>query len=410
MKIRAFHGLRFDGTADQAGALAAPPYDQINDSLRDELHAWQHHFSHLTRPVARGDASGHENSHRLHENWLAQGVTVRDAHPTLYANSIETPSGEVSLGLTALIDLEPASSGVIRPHEETVDKTVEERLDLLLTTQVDYEPILVLADDNGTLGPLLREDCGGEALAVHLDDFGNRHRLFRIAGPDRLRHYKEALAGAYGLIADGHHRYKTARLHAAQIDAARGTAAGAKLGVITSLSSSTLSIAPIHRALTTAHDGSTLAAVARGRELWNGESGAELAHAVTACDQPALAILDPDGTAVIWQLDPSHGPTDLPPAASELTVVLLHRTLFPRWGLTAENATDGTVKYRSDPDALFAAVTSGSFATGVFLPPMTPTGFAAAVADGDVLPPKSTRFLPKVVSGLVWAAHEDPVE
>ena len=41
---------------------------------------------------------------------------------------------------------------------------------------------------------------------------------------------------------------------------------------------------------------------------------------------------------------------------------------------------------------------------------MTPAGFAGAVAEGDVLPPKSTRFLPKVVSGLVWADHSDPVE
>ncbi|MCZ6507934.1 MAG: hypothetical protein O7A98_07170 [Acidobacteria bacterium] len=39
MKIRAFHGLRFDGAADRAGARAAPSYEQINDRLREALHA-----------------------------------------------------------------------------------------------------------------------------------------------------------------------------------------------------------------------------------------------------------------------------------------------------------------------------------------------------------------------------------
>jgi uncharacterized protein (DUF1015 family) len=37
---------------------------------------------------------------------------------------------------------------------------------------------------------------------------------------------------------------------------------------------------------------------------------------------------------------------------------------------------------------------------------MSPAQFAAAIANGDLLPPKSTRFLPKVYSGLVWAAHD----
>jgi uncharacterized protein (DUF1015 family) len=37
---------------------------------------------------------------------------------------------------------------------------------------------------------------------------------------------------------------------------------------------------------------------------------------------------------------------------------------------------------------------------------MAPQQFAAAIAEGDLLPPKSTRFLPKVVSGLVWAGHD----
>lgn len=409
MKVRAFHGLRYNGTADHAGAHAAPPYDQINDAQRDALHAVEHHFSHLIRPVSTRQVGAHQHSAQLHSQWLEGNVVARDGEPSLYGNSIVRPNGEIRLGLTALVDLEEPSSGVIRPHEETVEKTVAERLDLLRTTQVDYEPILLLADDRGALETLLAKDCAGNPLSSHVDEFGNTHLLYRIAEVERIERYRSTLSSAYALIADGHHRYKTAGLYATETNSERGSAAAAKLSVITSLESSALAIDPIHRALPVDFDRTAIAAVARERETLSGLSGTELARAVAAAPQPALGVLTPAGEADLWQLDPAHGPSDLPPAASELSVILLHRTLFPLAGLVPANATDGSVSYRSDPDDLAAAMLGGEFAAGVFLPPMTTAGFAGAVANGDVLPPKSTRFLPKVVSGLVWAVHADPV-
>lgn len=409
MIIRAFHGLRYNGTAEYAGNRAAPPYDQINDPQRDLMHQVEYHFSHLIRPVAAGAQSAHHNSARLHAHWREAGLVMREEEPSLYANSIERPGGGIRLGLTALVDLEDPSSGIIRPHEETVDKTVAERLDLMRATQADYEPILLLADDSGALETLLKQDCATEPLASHVDEFGNTHHLFRIGDVERIERYRSALADSYALIADGHHRYKTAGLHARETGAARGTATAAKLSVITSLESLGLQIDPIHRALPIALDRQAVERVSRGHSIVGDVGGDALAREVAAAPQPALVVLKPDGEADLWQLDPAHGPDDLPPAASELSAILLHRTLFPPAGLSPENATDGTVAYRSNPNDLAAAVLRGDFAAGVFLPPMTAAGFAGAVADGDVLPPKSTRFLPKVVSGLVWADHADPV-
>jgi uncharacterized protein (DUF1015 family) len=87
-------------------------------------------------------------------------------------------------------------------------------------------------------------------------------------------------------------------------------------------------------------------------------------------------------------------------------VVLLAEAIFPALGLEPEASTDGTVIYRSDPAELHRMVAAGEVALGFFLPPMSPAEFGAAIANGDLLPPKSTRFLPKVFSGLVWAEHQ----
>jgi uncharacterized protein (DUF1015 family) len=84
----------------------------------------------------------------------------------------------------------------------------------------------------------------------------------------------------------------------------------------------------------------------------------------------------------------------------------LHGAVLPEIGLEPEAAIDGTLVYRSDPDHLLAELNDGEATLGFWLPPMSGHDFARAMAGGQLLPPKSTRFLPKVASGLVWAGHD----
>lgn len=407
MRIFAFQGHRY--RTPRPGDLAAPPYDQIDPETRDRLHREPLHFAHLTRPVPAGDLRAHDNAARLHTTWLREGHVTVDDPPRLYAVAIDLPDGGRRLGLAALVGLEEPGSGRIRPHEKTVDKTVAERLDLLRTLPVDLEPILLLADDGGTLDRMLAEDLAtGEATATHRDELGNDHRLVPLP-PARTADYRRTLADSVGLIADGHHRYRTAGLYAAETGAADGTAAACKLSVITSLRSPALAIDPIHRALP---HPLTQAVPERGilaRRPLPAGSGAEIVAAVAAAGSTALGVSTSAGTEV-WTLDPAAGPGHLPAAASQLTVVLLHETLLPQWGYSEANAVDGTILYRSKPEVLHRAVTSGEVPVALWLPPMTPEGFHGAIAQGDVLPPKSTRFLPKAISGLVWAAHDSVLD
>ena len=403
MRLYAFQGLRY--RTPDPGELAAPPYDQIDDETRDRLHQEPHHFSRLTRPVPGDDLGAHESAARLHRLWIDEGLVGLDDPPRLYAVAIDLPDGGRRLGLCGLVGLEEPGSGVIRPHEKTVDKTVAERLALLRTLPVDLEPILLLADDDGALDGLLARDCEAtDVVARHRDPFGNEHRLIPIPEEETTA-YREALAPAVGLIADGHHRYRTARLYSKEIGAAAGSPAACKLAVITSLRSPALVIDPIHRGLPRPLAPALPRRGILDRHPLVAASGQEIAEAVAAAGPTALGVATGDG-AELWELDPASGPPHLPPAASHLAVVLLHETLLPAWGYAEAAAVDGTLLYRSDPAALYRALTSGQVPVGFFLPPMSPEGFHGAIANGDVLPPKSTRFLPKEVSGLVWSGHD----
>ncbi len=408
MRLYAFQGLRYGRPAAAIDPLVAPPYDQIDDRLRDELQAKDpHQFTWLTRPVPGQAGDPYRESARLHACWLADGSVVRDAEPSLYPYEIQLAGGGRRLGLCALAGVEDPANGIIRAHEATLDKPLADRVALLKANRVDLEPAFFLAEDSGQLDRWLSEDTATAPLvAEHRDPDGHLHRLFRVNDPQRLARYRDLLAPLSVAIADGHHRYKTACRYATEIGAEPGTAAGAKLTVVTSIASPGLTIDPIHRALSTSLDIERLPPLLRSRQAASATDGAAFAAAVAAAPQPALGVWPAGGQPEIWQLDAAKAPETLPAGQRDLAVSLLHGMLLAALGYAPETATDGTVIYRASPAKLAQEIKEGRLAVGLFLPPMTPAAFAAAIANGELLPPKSTRFLPKVFSGLVWADHD----
>ena len=411
MRLFAFEGLRYTPSVGDAGPLAAPPYDQINDSARDRFHS-QHprQFVQLTRPVAPEGGDPYRFAAALHNRWMEEGVIARDERPALYPYVIELAGGGQRLGVMALVGLDDAK--VIRPHEHTLDKPLADRLALLSAMHVDLEPALILSEDEGRLDTLIQEDTAGATpLVRHQDADGNFHVLYRVDDPDRIRLYQEAAQGP-AAIADGHHRYKVAQRFAGERGIRPGTAASAKLTVVTSLSSPALTIEPIHRAFKEPVDLAKLAGVPGSIEPCarsGGSGGRAFAAAVAAATQPALGVWVAGREPEIWHLDPTTVPDPPSPGVPKLAVELFQETILSALGLPPEASTNGTVVYRANPDELWDQVASGELGTGFFLPPMQPAEFSAAIADGEVLPPKSTRFMPKVMSGLVWADHDSRV-
>src|SRR5258707_1128592 len=122
-------------------------------------------------------------------------------------------------------------------------------------------------------------------------------------------------------IADGHHRYKVGQRFAAEHPGSAGTAAGAKLAVVTSMSSRALTIDPIHRALRQPIDPALFADLAAAATPFRGGSGAELARAVAAAPQPALGVWVAGRPPEIWRLLPEGAPRaagKMPPLAVKI--------------------------------------------------------------------------------------------
>ena len=267
---------------------------------------------------------------------------------------------------------------------------------------------MYIVEDDGSLDALLEADTRGEPLGEHRDPDGNLHRLYRVSNALRIKTYRELLAPAASVIADGHHRTKTAQLFAKKHEPSLTSAASAKMAVMISLASSALKIDPIHRAVSIEVDLDALGSIPAERSSLAGKSGTEIAAAVAAAPAPSIAV-QAEGEI------PNSGRSM--PRARRATSRQRHQPrrrpaapLAPAHGRTGHRDGHRWV----DPLPLRSRHPRrhgpcGECRLAVWLPPMSPSDFAAATAGGQVLPAKATRFLPKVVSGLVWAEHDAEV-
>src|SRR5205807_1783182 len=118
-------------------------------------------------------------------------------------------------GFLARVRVENYGAGRIRPHERTHPGPKEDRLRLTRATEANLSPIFSLYSDPGetALEALVRARTG-QPWAQATDDDGTVNRLWRVEAAEGIDAAREALSDVELLIADGHHRYETARIYA----------------------------------------------------------------------------------------------------------------------------------------------------------------------------------------------------
>src|SRR5262249_13122037 len=113
-------------------------------------------------------------------------------------------------GLIALGRIQEYSDGVVFPHERTLAKPREDRLNLLRATRAHFGLIFMLySDPKAQVEHLLEKSTEEEPDISVLDEYEVLHRVWRISNPMLIAAVQEAMREKKLLIADGHHRYET---------------------------------------------------------------------------------------------------------------------------------------------------------------------------------------------------------
>jgi len=407
--LRALHyELR---AAGQLGDLLCPPYDVIDAALRERLAARSpYNAVHVDLPVGRDP---YEEASELLQTWQMHGALVRDREPALWLleQDYAAPGGDRRRrgGFLARVRIEDYGPGRIRPHERTHPGPKEDRLRLTRATRANLSPIFALhSDPGGEVATVLDEATRDPAWGEATDDDGTVHRLWRLADADRVRAIQGAVEPAELLIADGHHRYETARVYAEEVGG-EGEHRFVLMALV-ALEDPGLTVFPTHRlvrGLDSERQEALATAIRRDFEVSEvdrsqispaaSEGPLELGYIDSHFKRPfRLRLRD---QAIADAALAGHSEPYRRLDAAVLEALLLKGAV----GLSDEDIShlDGFGYARDEQEAL-ALIDSGEYDAAFLLRPTPIEQVREVAAAGETMPPKSTYFFPKIPTGLVF--------
>lgn len=199
--------------------VAAPPYDVIAPH-EEERYRGRHPYNiiHLILPIEKGGVDRYQKAARSLQEWEQKGVLTRDPRPSLYPYQqvFASPSGELKErnGFISLVKLEPWGEGSIIPHEGTSPKPVEDRLNLMTACGANLSQVFALySDPAGDVEGQFAEVWTSPPRYEFRDDDGVVHRLWQVDDLSLIAEVAKRMRDKTILIADGHHRYKTALIY-----------------------------------------------------------------------------------------------------------------------------------------------------------------------------------------------------
>ena len=414
--VQPLHALHY--SLDHVGGLqpvVAPPYDVIDPEQRAALAARSpHNVVEIDLPRADGDLDPYAHAAALFSKWQAEEILVRDVEPALWAlaQDYTGPDGSsyTRRGFFARVRVEDYGPGRIRPHERTHPGPKEDRLRLTRATQANLSPIFSLYDDpSGAAWAALSPHTETVPWGDVTDEDGTEHRLWRVPEEDAAAAVTEALRDTELLIADGHHRYETARVYAEEM----GGEGGHRyvLMCLVALQDPGLTVFPTHRLLTRLSDEQRVAlreAITRDWEMT--EVSADALEPEAAADGTIrVGYYDAHHKRplMLTLRDPAIADAALPgmpePYRQLDTAVLEALLLKGALGMTEDDISHlSGLDYARDTDQARARVESGDVEAAFFMS-STPVDRVRDVAAAGVnMPPKSTYFFPKVLTGMIF--------
>jgi uncharacterized protein (DUF1015 family) len=439
---RPFRGIHYNFTwRRDLSALIAPPFDLIGVELQANLYGRdERNFVRLELGRV-GEADSDEDNRYTRaaadlQAWLDEGVLVREERPALYLVEAEFAAGGRPWrrrGVFAAVRLPEEGEHYVLPHEDTFASPKEDRFRLMQATQAMISPVLAMHEDprRELLRLLSSVTTAPDAEGVGAERV--TYRLWVVTDESLV----DAICAEIGpgplYIADGHHRFETARLHrsgmrARHPDAPPDASFNYALMHVLSAQDEALRVLPVHRLVS----GLELEGVAWLKErmvelfevhprsvpaAWE-ELEAELLTGSVLPHRHVYLAYCADGTFVMLVARDELLPPAVTPA-DRLDVTVLHRALFDpiiAWDPHVLPLAGGdrrgapTIAYSAELREAAGRVARGECECGFFLRAPRVSQVMEVARAGERMPHKSTYFYPKAPAGLVISsASPDPL-
>ena len=410
-EIQPLHALRYD--LDRTGSLQdvlAPPYDVIDADQRAALAA-RSPYNVVAVDLPEGGEDRYERAAAILGEWRAEGILTAESEPSLWTleQDYTGPDGRrrTRRGFFARVRIGDYGPGRVRPHERTHPGPKEDRLRLTRATRTNLSPIFSLySDPAGTSWATLAE--AAQPWAQTTDDDGTVNRLGRVLDAAAIATVTAAVSDAELLIADGHHRYETARVYADEIggDGPHRYV----LMCLVALQDPGLTVFPTHRLVRGLRpDQHETLAEALRRDFDVTELGSTAELAPEPGDAVRIGYIDSHfrRPLMLTLKDQAIADAALTERAEPYrrldTAVLEALILKGALDMTDEDIDElNGLGYARDFAQALELVDTGAYDAAFFMAPTPIERVQEVAAAGESMPPKSTYFFPKVPTGLLF--------
>ncbi len=437
--ILPFKGLRYNPEKiKDISKVITPPYDVISEKERDDY--YQLHPDNIIRLILSKELPGDDQSNNKYsrsaeffDTWRKEEILKEEAEPAIYIYAQEfTLSGKkyIRRGFISLVKLEDFQTGEIYPHEHTLAKPKEDRMNLMKACNANLSQVFTFfEDEGGKISNFLNEVSEGDPGAGTTPDidftdiYGIKNSLWAVKDKAVIAKLTVQMKDRALFIADGHHRYETALFYR---DLVKGfekvqsrnedSPADYIMMMCVSMEDPGLVILPTHRLARNVKDldpekiKSSLNEVFDicdlGRDcdtdtltqklskdshkhkiaMYIGE-GDKKFYILTLRDEK---LLDPilTGDYVEWK---------------SIDTGILHGVIFDRaLGIQAKNISKSeNVKYNQGVEDSVARVNKGEYQIAFFLNPTKICQIKDIATKRHKMPPKATYFYPKLMTGMV---------
>jgi uncharacterized protein (DUF1015 family) len=413
-EIKPFKAVHYN--KEKVGDLSkvvCPPYDVITKDEQNDYHnANEYNFIRIIlgkdQPGDDGKNNKYTRAKKVYQDWLDSGILVEDSQPCIYYYKQEYKVlGEKHsrLGFISLMKIEDDQTGRIFPHENTHMKAKEDRLRLWSLLASNLSPIFVCFSDSAkTVEKIFQNDLRDTPPLINIKDEDQvRHYLWRLTDPKLIEQIVTALADQQLFIADGHHRYEVAREYCRQQKEKGEHHSGEEpfnylMTYFTDINSRDLQIFPMHRILRKISLPVDLLEEFFRIDKLKNKSDLALLLAKAGKNEHAFGLYSPEGIRLLRLKNKSlidkyvtEGSADF----RRLDATILKFFIFDRVGVASED-----IIYTHDLNRAFDEVDTGVAAASFILNPVKISQLKAIALNGERMPPKTTYFYPKVLSGL----------
>jgi uncharacterized protein (DUF1015 family) len=419
-----FRGIRYH--PEKAGDLdqvITEPYDKITPPMQESY--YQRGEFNFVRLILNREENPYEASRSTCEKWLADGVLVKDRVPAIYPyRQVFTTNGRTRIrrGITCLCRLEPLEGGRVLPHERTLTKPKEDRLNLMRTTRKQFEQVFMLySDEKGEITRLLAPIWKWIPDLDATDEHGTRHCLWTVTDDATIHTLRNLMRPKTFVIADGHHRYETTLSYRDEMRKKLGPSNGCeafnyRLVTCVNLDDPALTILPTHRVLSNLPGFNMNDFLTKAQKYFSLDARIPLDQIPQQISAPSVRRGQPvhgfiayagGERAHILTLRPSAGIARLFPKERSadyrgLDVAILHAVIIEHLLEVPPEQVENYVGYERDWKGAVARVEKGTAQLALMIRPPRSEQVSRVAENWELMPQKSTDFHPKLISGMVF--------